>query len=328
MLHPGPLRLAKLSNVLAIEPRPFDPATYELEAAEYVDERGRKRVRMGDNAMRWRWAEAAPGEPPRRESNARLVRWSDGSVQLAVGDEFFDARDIDVASDQGFLFARHPNLIQGQARLSTKLVFRPASLTGGSHARLAAAVDRQQAGSRQQRVRATTTLVDPRREKEARERAEEAVIKDKERLVDRQARQMKKWAPPPAQRYPALDAGYLEEEEEEEDDGFIVPDDSGDEGDRRPRRPLGADEEAAAAARLAAAKAGGAPPPPGARRPAPAPDSEDEDEDISGDEEEMRGFIVGEGEGEEAEEAAGPRPAAGAPPPKKKRAVVFDSDDD
>ena len=30
-----------------------------------------------------------------RESNARFVRWSDGSLQLVVGDEVMDVKEID-----------------------------------------------------------------------------------------------------------------------------------------------------------------------------------------------------------------------------------------
>jgi len=30
-----------------------------------------------------------------RESNARFVRWSDGSLQLLVGDEVLDVKEID-----------------------------------------------------------------------------------------------------------------------------------------------------------------------------------------------------------------------------------------
>ena len=66
---------------------------------------------------------------------------------------------------------------QGQGQLSTKMVFRPASLASGFHKRLTAQVDR--AHVRQSKVRATTTLADPGKAKEEQERAEEQRIRER-----------------------------------------------------------------------------------------------------------------------------------------------------
>jgi len=240
VLDTDQLRLTKLSNIIAIDPRPFDPETYEPSGAEYIDERGHKRVRLHDtNAIRWRWTAGEDGAL-KRESNSRFIRWSDGTVTLSVGDEVMDVREIDVSGDHSFLFARHPNLIQGQGPLDKKITLRPASLTSTSHKRLAAAVVKHHGSSRQLRVRATTTLVDPKKEKEDQEKAEAARIKDLEKLADKQQKQMKKYISTPTSyggagsrnRPAALNARFLEEDEEgeeeeeedEEDDGFIVRD--------------------------------------------------------------------------------------------------------
>lgn len=284
-------------------------------------------MRLSDtNAIRWRWAPGADGSSLVRESNSRLVRWSDGSVTLAVGDEVMEAREHDVAGDNAFLFARHPNLIQGQGPLTKKLVFRPTSLTSGSHRRLAAAIDRQH-GTRQQRVRATATLVDPKKEKEAREKAEEARIRDLEKLASRQEKQMRKYTTPAVPRQRVLSAAYLEdeegEEEDEDDDGFIVHDEDeegagpdGVEGEEeegeedmlarrfalmeeaaydynRPHRAYDAQEEEEAEARLTAAKTAALP---------PALADEDVGEDRGGEDKD------------------------GAPAAKKRRTLVMESD--
>ena len=298
------LRLAKFSNIIGIEPLPFDPATYTAKGVEYIDEGGNKRVRLHDtNAIRWRWAAGSDGDV-KRESNARLVRWSDGSVTLSVGDEVMDVREIDISNDHSFLFARHKNLLQGQGPLTKKITLRPASLTSGSHKRLAAVVERQHGASRQQRVRATTTLVDPSKEKEMREKAEEARIKDLEKLADKQQKHMRRYAgvPAAAPRPRMLNAAYLEGEEDEEgdeyDDGFIVRDEEmeGEDGGyddeeeeyERPgrivrRQAQDEDEEEEAERRLAAAKASAPSPVPGGGGGGVLRDS---DEDISEDEEE------------------------------------------
>lgn len=73
------------SNILGVEPKPFDAARWDEEAEEVdeVDENGQKRVRLRNNIMRWRYAPDADGQPTStRQSNARFVKWSDGSVQV------------------------------------------------------------------------------------------------------------------------------------------------------------------------------------------------------------------------------------------------------
>lgn len=41
------------------------------------------------------------------ESNARFVRWSDGSLQLLIGNEVLDISVQDAQHDQSHLFLRH-----------------------------------------------------------------------------------------------------------------------------------------------------------------------------------------------------------------------------
>ena len=87
------------------------------EDEEGEDERGNKRARLSDaNVVRWRWAAGADGEL-RKESNTRFVRWSDGSLQLLLGDEVLDVKQIDVAGDHTYLFTRHQGMIQAQGQV-------------------------------------------------------------------------------------------------------------------------------------------------------------------------------------------------------------------
>ena len=39
--------------------------------------------------------------------SSRFVRWSDGSLQLLVGDEALDVAELDMGRDHNFLFLRH-----------------------------------------------------------------------------------------------------------------------------------------------------------------------------------------------------------------------------
>lgn len=69
-------------------PRPFDPTTYEdeIEEDEVLDEEGRARTKLKvENTVRWRSVKDEEGnevkdefDTPMRESNARIVKWSDG----------------------------------------------------------------------------------------------------------------------------------------------------------------------------------------------------------------------------------------------------------
>ena len=68
--------------------RPFDEQTYEdeIDEDEVLDEEGRTRMKLKvENTIRWRTLKDADGNDlkdefgkPMRESNARVVRWTDG----------------------------------------------------------------------------------------------------------------------------------------------------------------------------------------------------------------------------------------------------------
>ena len=177
------MKVARLSNLLSIAPSAYDPATSEPpREEEYVDEEGKRRVRIrNQNPIRWR-ARALPDGSTVRESNARcgaesiseiiqcnaawrraylhqvcckhglymayvraalrllclveherycrawhlvhtatcaaggcrFIRWSDGSLQLQIGDEVLDVAEHDVRNDHSFLFIRHSQIIQAR----------------------------------------------------------------------------------------------------------------------------------------------------------------------------------------------------------------------
>ena len=62
------------------KPRPFDHQTYEdeIDEDEVLDEEGHARLKLKvENTVRWRWDIDNDGNPF-RESNARIVKWSNG----------------------------------------------------------------------------------------------------------------------------------------------------------------------------------------------------------------------------------------------------------
>lgn len=88
--QPITLHITRLPNALGINPVPHDPDTYDP-----LDEEEKYGIIMS-NMIRWRYAKEN-GKLKRdfkgqliRESNARVVKWSDGSMSLYIGKEMFD----------------------------------------------------------------------------------------------------------------------------------------------------------------------------------------------------------------------------------------------
>lgn len=71
-----------------------------------------------------------------KESNARLVKWSDGSMSLHLGNEIFDVYKQPLQGDHNHLFIRQGTGLQGQAVFRTKLTFRPHSTESFTHKKM------------------------------------------------------------------------------------------------------------------------------------------------------------------------------------------------
>ena len=56
----------------------------------------------------------APGSHCNGAAGCRFIRWSDGSLQLQIGDEVLDVAEHDVKNDHSFLFIRHSQIIQAR----------------------------------------------------------------------------------------------------------------------------------------------------------------------------------------------------------------------
>ena len=71
------------------------------------DEEGRARLKLKvENTIRWRYGIDKETGQPKKESNARVVRWSDGSLSLHLGSEIFDVHKQPLQSDFNHLFIR------------------------------------------------------------------------------------------------------------------------------------------------------------------------------------------------------------------------------
>ncbi|KAG1365520.1 protein LEO1 [Cocos nucifera] len=214
--HPERMNMIKVSNIMGIEPKPFDPKTYIEEDVFVTDESGaKKRIRLEDNIVRWRAVKNRDGMTS-YESNARFVRWEDGSLQLLIGNEVLDISVHEADHDQSHLFLRHgKGILQSQGRLLRKMRFMPSSLSSKSHRLLTALVDSRH--KKVYKVKNCITDIDPEREKEEKERVEGQTIRANV-LLQRKREKVNRKYTQTVSRGRQLSPGFLEEALEEEDE--------------------------------------------------------------------------------------------------------------
>ena len=132
------IHFVKLPNFLSVETRPFDHETYEdeIDEEETLDEEGRARLKLKvENTIRWKDVYTESGKMV-KESNARFVRWSDGSMSLHLGSEIFDVYKQPLQGDHNHLYIRQGTGLQGQSVFRTKLTFRPHSTESFTHRKM------------------------------------------------------------------------------------------------------------------------------------------------------------------------------------------------
>ncbi|OMO51213.1 Leo1-like protein [Corchorus capsularis] len=214
---PTKMNVIKVSNIMGIDPKPFDPKTYVEEDTFVTDESGsQKRIRLENNIVRWRSVRKKDGTIS-RESNARFVRWSDGSLQLLIGNEVLDISVQEAQHDQSHLFLRHgKGILQSQGRILRKMRFMPSSLTSNSHRLLTALVDSRH--KKVYKVKNCVTDIDPEREKEEKEKAENQTIRANTLLNRKREKVNRKYTQNSDRKRPQLSTGYLEGALDEDDE--------------------------------------------------------------------------------------------------------------
>uniref|UniRef100_H3A3W0 RNA polymerase-associated protein LEO1 n=1 Tax=Latimeria chalumnae TaxID=7897 RepID=H3A3W0_LATCH len=209
------LYFVKLPNFLSVEPRPFDPQYYEdeFEDEEMLDEEGRTRLKLKvENTIRWRMRRDEEGNEI-RESNARIVKWSDGSMSLHLGNEVFDVYKAPLQGDHNHLFIRQGTGLQGQAVFKTKLTFRPHSTDSATHRKMTLSLaDRC---SKTQKIR-----ILPMAGRDPESQRSEMIKKEEERLKASIRRESQQRRMRERQHQRGLSANYLEPDRyEEEEEG-------------------------------------------------------------------------------------------------------------
>ncbi|XP_056622825.1 RNA polymerase-associated protein LEO1 [Triplophysa dalaica] len=207
------LYFVKLPNFLSVEPRPFDPQYYEdeFEDEEMLDEEGRTRLKLKvENTIRWRTRRDEEGNEI-KESNARIVKWSDGSMSLHLGNEVFDVYKAPLQGDHNHLFIRQGTGLQGQAVFKTKLTFRPHSTDSATHRKMTLSLaDRC---SKTQKIR-----ILPMAGRDPESQRNEMIKKEEERLRASIRRESQQRRMREKQHQRGLNAGYLEPDRYDEDE--------------------------------------------------------------------------------------------------------------
>uniref|UniRef100_A0A8C6TXY0 RNA polymerase-associated protein LEO1 n=1 Tax=Neogobius melanostomus TaxID=47308 RepID=A0A8C6TXY0_9GOBI len=215
------LYFVKLPNFLSVEPRPFDPQYYEdeFEDEEMLDEEGRTRLKLKvENTIRWRAKRDEEGNET-RESNARIVKWSDGSMSLHLGNEVFDVYKAPLQGDHNHLFIRQGTGLQGQAVFKTKLTFRPHSTDSATHRKMTLSLaDRC---SKTQKIR-----ILPMAGRDPESQRNEMIKKEEERLRASIRRESQQRRVREKQHQRGLSSSYLEpdryDDEEEGEEGISL----------------------------------------------------------------------------------------------------------
>ncbi|WFD04194.1 Paf1 complex component [Malassezia obtusa] len=267
-----PTVLARLPNFVRYRDQPFDADTWSEQQEEEVfrtsdnhdaeiGDKVARSVLRTSNTMRWRWQSSERGDTP--QSNARIVRWSDGSESLQLGNEFYDisrhTKSSAPAQDNGklpltYLFVPHAKegVLQAEGAVRTSLTFKP-NIHSETHNRLASAIKHQ----RSARVVAGQEMfgaLDPEREKERIERQLKETEKRKRREQAKANRSAddfdddldlnaRRQGPRSAARRSRTFAEWSDDDEDlardqtrhidyedDEDDGFIVNDEDEDDG--------------------------------------------------------------------------------------------------
>jgi len=127
----APLYFFKLAG-LAIEPKPFDPEFFNMgEDTEGGDEAAARKLKKksAPTTVRWRY-NLDHNQEVIRESNARFVKWSDGSMHLFVGKEAFGVQLQDF-KDHHHIFIRQrkdmsaESFLQCHGLLEKKVILNP-----------------------------------------------------------------------------------------------------------------------------------------------------------------------------------------------------------
>ncbi|KTW28557.1 hypothetical protein T552_01818 [Pneumocystis carinii B80] len=245
----GEIYYIKMPNFLTVVEKPFDSKTYLEEArAEYEEVTANsydncQRIRLKiENTIRWRYVKNSDGTYS-KESNARFLKWSDGSLSLLLGSELFSVVVKNSISDYMYLSISHEtqSLLMSRKRFTKNMTFLPIDTGSSTHKRLTEAILR--GNMKKSSIIEFINIEDPEKVKREAERIEEEKIRFRRRLVSKRRARNARYNESPILTIEGLEAEETNDQfsgiynknnnydDDDDDDGFIVNDES-DEAER------------------------------------------------------------------------------------------------
>ncbi|ODV91699.1 hypothetical protein CANCADRAFT_42339 [Tortispora caseinolytica NRRL Y-17796] len=210
---------------LSVQPQIYDEEKH-LGMDEFGSSSGKEllaqvRHRV-ENTIRWR--RTADSQV---QSNARIVRWSDGSQSLQVGQEFYDIT-VSSSLDNVVAVARDKQgVLDAVATVKDSLVIVPTSTASHTHKLLVQAVQQRQLREKSATVGSFATTVDPELAQREIEKLEMHKLRARRKLEAKRRKEEESQsdfysasrgeASTTAQRYETDDFVVSSEEESEED---------------------------------------------------------------------------------------------------------------
>lgn len=173
---------AKIPHFLTIDPVPFDPPMFEAQIKYRLAKYSSKEEQLDDrlideNTIRWRYSRGN-NQHVFKESNARIIQWSDGTYSLKLGDEYSDILINDVENTYITVSHEQQELMQcfNGGKLTKSMIFIPTSTNSKIHQRLSNAVARREA---REHSGLSTYIVrtDPELEKKELEKKHDQIIR-------------------------------------------------------------------------------------------------------------------------------------------------------
>eukprot|EP01095_Lingulamoeba_sp_RSL-Kostka_P008696 TRINITY_DN294_c2_g1_i2.p1 TRINITY_DN294_c2_g1~~TRINITY_DN294_c2_g1_i2.p1 ORF type:complete len:337 (+),score=123.34 TRINITY_DN294_c2_g1_i2:51-1013(+) len=204
---------AKLPKILKIEKTPWDSEVFEAEKTKVTDEQENPLDNV--NAIRWRFV---PGEidedgNPKKETNAKFVRWSDGTLSLMVGnDHVFDVETQTNLKGSSYLYSivNTGSSLSCQSPLNHKMNFTPVGMKSSNHHNMNLKMLNQRVGptNRIQTYFATESV---EKEREKFEKELERQNRENKRLLRMKEKNKEKY-------YSSFNRRFNEQEDDEEED--------------------------------------------------------------------------------------------------------------
>ncbi|EPZ35428.1 Leo1-like protein domain-containing protein [Rozella allomycis CSF55] len=149
------------------------------------------------------------------EGNSRIVKWSDGSMSLVIGQEIYDIQVSDVPSNQNIhLMNYHVNeaTLEGYKKVEKRMMVSSNTNDKGSHDRITQVLSKHL--TRESKIKSFESREDPEILKAQLERVENEKMRSQRRLETKRRIQMEKEFLPSME----LNVDALEQDEDDEDE--------------------------------------------------------------------------------------------------------------